>query len=176
MSRPSDPFEREMLAAMPKLRRAAMAWTRNPEQADDLVQDTMVRALGARDSYVLGSNMAAWLCVIGRNLFYSQRRRAWRSVQMPTIRGKDGTERDLTEQIPTPARQQDTLEFNDLLEALSYLPSEQRDAVLLIGEGLSYEEAAAELALEVGTVKSRASRGRAALEAYFTNPSVEEFS
>jgi len=176
MSRPTDQFEREILAAMPKVRAFAFKLTRDRDQADDLVQDTMVRALAARESFALGTSAAAWMCFIARNQFYSDKRRAWRWAPTPEIRGKDGEELDFFERIPVGPNQHQKLELDDLLEAVSYLPADQRETILLIGEGLSYEEAAAELGTSVGTVKSRACRGRAALEAYFSNPIVEEFA
>lgn len=176
MSRPRDQFEVEMLAAVPKLRATAAALTKNPDQAADLVQDTLAKAWTARGSFELGTNMVAWLSLIARNQFYSDRRRAWRWQQPPIGHSKSGEAIELFEQMLTVgARQHHKLELDDLLEALSYLPSEQRDAILLIGEGLSYDEAAGELATSAGTIKSRVSRARAALDAYFQT-TVEELT
>jgi len=174
MSRPTDQFEREILAAMPKVRAFAFKLTRDRDQADDLVQDTMVRALAARESFALGTSAAAWMCFIARNQFYTQRRRDWRWQQMPVGQSKRGEEVELDILPPTPANQQQKLELDDLLQAISYLHPLHREAIMLAAEGLSYEEMAAELGTEVGTVKSRVSRGRADLDAYFGNNIIEE--
>lgn len=161
-------FDAALIAATPKLRRAALVWTRDPDKAADLVQDTLVKALRARASFMLGTNMGAWLCFIGRNQFYSEKRRAWRMVQMPMLAGKDGGEISLAEQIPVAASQQDHIDLEELQEALSYLPSEMAEAIRCIAiDGLTYEEAANELDTETGTIKSRVSRGRKILDDYF---------
>lgn len=165
-----------MLEAMPKVRRAAMAWTRDVTAAEDLVQDALVKALGARDSFQLGTNMGAWVCFIARNVFFTQKRRSWRWQQMPTVRDKSGEEVEDIDFIQVAPNQHNKLELDDLLEAIGYLPADQREAILLIGEGLSYDEVAGELGVTEGTVKSRVSRGRVALGAYFNINHIEEFA
>jgi RNA polymerase sigma-70 factor (ECF subfamily) len=163
-----DPFDVELLAALPKLRRVARYLTKNPDQVEDLVQDTIERGLRGRESFVLGTNMGAWLSFIARNCWFTDRRKAWRWQQMPMSRSADGTEVEV-DLRPTPATQHIRLEIADLLIAISYLPPLMREAVLLAGEGLSYEEMSVELGCEVGTVKSRVSRGRDQINAYFGN-------
>lgn len=167
MARAPDPFEREMIAALPRLKRAALVWTRNPDAADDLVQETVIRAIAARDSYQLGTNMVGWLCFIARNQFISEKRRAWRSVTMPVFVSDAGGEVTLADLETVPASQCDSLELDDVMEALGYVTPVHADAVLAVAEGLSYEEAAEDLGVAVGTVKSRVARGRRELEAYF---------
>lgn len=169
-----DPFERDLLAALPKLRRVAIRLTRDSDAAADLVQDAIERAWRARESFALGTNMGAWLCFIGRNHFLSRKRRDWRWQQFPVGQNKHGEEVEFIDLLPAPANQHHKLELDDLLEALGYLPAEQRDAILLVGEGLSYDEAAAELGTSEGTIKSRVCRGRDALDAYFGNNIIEE--
>lgn len=161
-------FDRALVEAIPRLRRAALAWTKDVDQAADLVQEALTRALKARASFALGSNMVAWLCFIARNQFYSDKRRGWRSVQMPTFIAADGSEFSLADQIPVAPPQMDTLELEELQEALGYLPDDMAEAIRCVAiDGLSYEEAAAEIGTETGTIKSRVSRGRKILDAYF---------
>jgi RNA polymerase sigma-70 factor (ECF subfamily) len=161
VSRPADPFEAELLATLPKVRACARSLVRSAQGADDLVQDTVERGLRYRDSFEMGTNMAGWLCFICRNLFLSERRRAWRSVAMA-----DGQ----AERVPTRASAHHLVELKELLDAMSFLPEPQREALLTISmssDGEDYESAAALLGTQVGTVKSRVSRGRDALEAFF---------
>lgn len=168
MAHVPDAFERELVAALPRVRAACLAWTRNEDRAADLVQSAVERALKNRDSYALGSNMAAWVTFIARNVFYSERRRDWRWQQPPVVRGKDGEEVEAFDLLLTVKPVGTTrLELGELLEAMSYLPADQQEAILMVAEGLSYEDVAVAVGTETGTVKSRVSRGRAQLETYF---------
>ncbi|HEV7371258.1 sigma-70 family RNA polymerase sigma factor [Arenibaculum sp.] len=141
---------------IPALRRFARALVGHPERADDLVQDTLERALTRLDSYTPGTNMRAWLFTILRNAHINELRRA-RTTTAP-----DETLEALSP--PAPAGQEHGLAMRDLQRALAQLTPEMREVLLLIGlEGLSYEEAATVLCAKVGTVKSRLCRGREAL-------------
>jgi RNA polymerase sigma-70 factor (ECF subfamily) len=149
---PLDRLEQEI----PALRRFARALVGHPERADDLVQDTLERALTRLDSYTPGTNMRAWLFTILRNAHINELRRA-RTTATP-----DETLEALIP--PVQAGQEHSLSLRDLQRALRRLTPEMREVLLLIGlEGMSYEEAAEVLGAKVGTVKSRLCRGREAL-------------
>lgn len=154
-----DAFSAEMVTHLPFLNRFARKLTFNVTAAEDLVQDTVERALKAWESFTPGTNMRGWLAFILRNHFYSDRRRAWRNVQM----AEGQAERTLIA-IDNPLMR---LELQDTLTALQFVRPEHREALLLIAEGVDYDTAAQMLGTEVGTVKSRVSRGRTELELYF---------
>jgi len=145
-----------MLALLPSLRAFALSLTNAREVADDLVQDTLVRALAKIDQFEPGTNMGAWLFTILRNIFYGQCRRAKREIEDP-----DGS---YAARLWAPPEQHARCDVQDMLRALGKLPADQREALLLIvAEGLSYEEAARICGVAVGTIKSRVSRGRVRL-------------
>ncbi len=135
------------------------------EDGDDLLQDTLARAWAARARYEPGTNFKAWLFRIARNHFLSGLRRSARSVQWNA---------DLHDSLLVSAPVQDEgLHRRDFDRALAGLPPAQREALLLIGEeGLSYEEAALHAGEAIGTMKSRVSRGRAAVIAHFAGESL----
>ncbi|MBI1292867.1 RNA polymerase subunit sigma, partial [bacterium] len=81
MSEAGDPFKRELLAVLPNLRAFAVSLCGNPDRADDLVQDAILRAWGAQQSFTIGTNLRAWVFTILRNEFYSQMRKRGREVQ-----------------------------------------------------------------------------------------------
>jgi RNA polymerase sigma-70 factor (ECF subfamily) len=138
------------------MRAFARTMTGNPAQADDLAQEALAKAWQCRDSFTMGTNMKAWAFMILRNQFYSDMRRAWRSVQLD----QEAAERTLLASDDPNA----PLELNELRMALASLPVDQREAVILVGAGgMSYEEAAEICDCAVGTVKSRVSRARDAL-------------
>ena len=142
-----------MLAALPNLRAFALSLANTRDVADDLVQDTIVRALAHIDQFQPGTNMGAWLFTILRNLFYSQCRRAKHEIEDP-----DGS---YAARLRAPPEQHAKCDVQDVLRALGKLPADQCEALLLIvAEGLSYEEAAKVCGVAVGTMKSRVSRGR----------------
>jgi RNA polymerase sigma-70 factor (ECF subfamily) len=149
-------FKRELVAIVPKLRAFARTMTGNAAAADDLSQDALSKAWEARASFAMGTNMKAWLFMILRNQFYSDKRRSWRQTQLD----QEAAERTLvaTDDPAAP------LALNELRQALATLPMEQREALVLVGAGgFAYEEAAAICGCAVGTVKSRVSRARQAL-------------
>jgi RNA polymerase sigma-70 factor, ECF subfamily len=142
-----------MLAALPNLRAFAMSLSGNADRADDLVQETVMRAMANINTFTPGTNMAAWLFTILRNLFRSQYRKRRREVEDP-----DG---GYLASLKIPPEQFGRLEFKELIEALAKLPDVQREALLLVAaSGFSYDEAAAICEVAVGTIKSRVSRAR----------------
>jgi RNA polymerase sigma factor (sigma-70 family) len=153
----SDPdFRRELEATIPSLRGYGRSIARDADFADDLLQETLAKAWAGRGRFEAGTNMRAWTFTIYRNLFYSQMRRARFSAPWNDL----AAERLLV----SGAAQHDVIDLADLYRALDRIPATQRDAILLIGAGgLAYEEAAAILNCAIGTIKSRVSRGRAAL-------------
>lgn len=151
-----DSFKTELLGLVPFLRAFARSLTGNPEAADDLAQETLVKAWQSRNSFIPGTNLKAWLFTILRNQFYSDRRRAWRQAPW---------DQEAAENIPgTNDDQGWAAELSDTTRALRCLSDEQREALILVGAGgFSYEDAAAICNCAVGTVKSRVARARKAL-------------
>jgi RNA polymerase sigma-70 factor (ECF subfamily) len=146
-------FRDGLMAALPNLRAFAVSLTRNGDRADDLVQDTLFRAWDKRASFQPGTNLNAWLFTILRNSFHSDQRKRIREVE-----DSDG---EYAASLATVPDQLDSLHLADLQNALSHLPPDQREALLLVGaEGLSYEEVAAICGCAVGTIKSRVNRAR----------------
>ena len=142
-----------VLAAVPSLRAFAISLCGNVDRADDLVQETMLRALANIDSFQPGSNMPAWLFTILRNLFRSEYRKRRREVE-----DADGS---YAETLKTHPEQTSHVEFKEFSVALNKLPEDQREALILIGAGgFSYEEAAILCDCSVGTLKARVSRAR----------------
>ena len=151
-------FKQELAAMLPHLRAFGRSLCGNADLADDLVQETMLKAWKARAQYVPGpSSMKSWAFVILRNCFLSQMRRKKFTAEYDEL----AAERLLV----APDDQDDSLHLADVQRALLMLPVDQREALILIGAGqLSYEEAAAICGCAIGTTKSRVSRGRAALQ------------
>jgi len=151
-----DDFRTELLALIPFLRAFARSLCGNPETADDLAQETLVKAWQSRDTFIPGTNLKAWLFTILRNQFYSDRRRAWRQAPW---------DQESAERIPGSREDQNwAAELSDTARALRCLSDEQREALILVGAGgFSYEDAAAICHCAVGTVKSRVARARRAL-------------
>lgn len=150
-------FKTELLAAIPSLRAFAVSLSQNADKADDLVQETLVKAWDKHASFQMGTNLKAWLFTILRNEFYSQMRKRGREVQ--------DSEGIMTERLAVHPSQDGKLDLADFREALEMLPEDQREAIILIGaSGFSYEEAATICECAVGTIKSRVSRARARLQ------------
>lgn len=146
-------LEQEMLRHLPSLRAFAMSLSRDRTQADDLVQETIVRAWGNIDSFEPGTNMRAWLFTILRNCFYTMRRKQKREVA-----DEDGA---LAGQLSVKPDHDGQLALEEFKDAFQQLRDEQREALLLVGvSGFSVEEAAEMCGCAPGTIKSRASRGR----------------
>lgn len=149
-------FKHDLLELIPFLRAFARSLCGNQETADDLAQETLVKAWQARDMFAPGTNLKAWLFTILRNQFYSDRRRAWRQAPW---------DQEAAERIPGSAGEQSwAAELSDTARALSCLSDEQREALILVGAGgFSYEDAARICNCAVGTVKSRVARARKSL-------------
>ena len=142
-----------MLAAVPRLRAFAISLSGSVDRADDLVQETLLRAMTSIDSFKPGTNMCAWLFTILRNFSRSEFRKRRREVE-----DADGSYLD---SLQSPPEQHSRLEFKELFDALAKLPFVQREAVLLVAAaGFSYEDAAAISGTAEGTIKSRVNRAR----------------
>jgi RNA polymerase sigma-70 factor, ECF subfamily len=164
-----DPVLRDqILAAIPSLRAFAISLSGNVDRADDLVQETILRALANIQSFQPGTNMPAWLFTILRNLFRSEYRKRRREVE-----DADGS---LAETLKSQPEQLGRVEFQEFRDALSQLPSEQREALILVGaSGFSYEEAADICECAVGTIKSRVNRARSRLAKLLEVENIDEF-
>ncbi len=152
-----EDFKAQLAQVIPHLRAFGRSLSGSRDLADDLVQETLLKAWAARDRFQAGTNMRAWTFIILRNLFLSQMRRA-------RFKGEwdDFTAGKL---LAAPAGQDRRVELSDLQRALLQLPQAQREALILVGAGgFAYEEAASICNCAVGTIKSRVARGRAALE------------
>jgi RNA polymerase sigma-70 factor, ECF subfamily len=146
----------ELRAAIPTLRAFAMSLCGNRDHADDLVQDTLVRAWAKMDRFEAGTNLHAWLFTILRHAFYSDRRKRIREVE-----DADGSYAGRLFSIPD---QEARLDLEDFQRALMKLSPDQREALLMVSvEGFSYEEAAEICGCVLGTVKSRVNRARTRL-------------
>jgi RNA polymerase sigma-70 factor (ECF subfamily) len=157
-----------MLAAIPGLRAFALSFSGNADRADDLVQETLVRAMANIDKFTPGTNMPAWLFTILRNRFRSEYRTRRREVEDP--------EGSYLASLKSPPEQFGRLEFKELLEALAKLPDVQREALLLVAaSGFSYEDAAVICETAVGTIKSRVSRARQRLAELLVMDSAADF-
>ena len=150
-----DPRD-ELVDHLPAMRAFAISLTRNGATADDMVQDTLVKAWTNIEKFQQGTNMRAWLFTILRNTYYSSRRKSNREVA-----DVDGV---FTDNLAEKPAHDGHMQMNDFRKALDQLSDEQREALLLIGaSGFSYEEAAEMCGVAVGTIKSRTNRARAQL-------------
>ncbi|MDB5700444.1 MAG: sigma-70 family polymerase sigma factor [Sphingomonadales bacterium] len=158
-------FKEQLGLVIPQLRAFGRSLSGDRDLADDLVQETLMKAWAARGRFQAGTNMRAWTFIILRNLYFSQvRRRRFR-----------GEWDDLTADriLAAPASQDRHVELGDLQRALLQLPQSQREALILVGAGgFAYEEAAEICGVAVGTIKSRVARGRVALEAAMSDPAL----
>jgi RNA polymerase sigma-70 factor, ECF subfamily len=149
-------FREKLISEIPSLRVFALSLARSRQTADDLVQETLLKAWSHSASFIEGSNMRAWLFTILRNTFYSLYRKRGREVQ--------DTDGIYSERVAVPANQHGVVDLADFRTALAKLPHDQREVLIMVGAaGLSYEEAADVCKIPVGTVKSRVNRARAKL-------------
>ncbi|TXN21008.1 sigma-70 family RNA polymerase sigma factor [Methylobacterium sp. WL9] len=147
-------FRCDLLATLPALRRFSHSLA--PNHADDLVQETLLKAWACRHQYKVGTNFKAWLFTILRNLFYSQTRRRKREVE-------DVDDVAAAQLVALPS-QEHGMDLQKVWNLVAKLPATQREALLLVAaQGMTYEAAAEVLGCQVGTVKSRVSRARTAL-------------
>ena len=149
-------FHEQLKIILPRLRIYALSLTRDRDSADDLVHDTVIKALTGRNSFQPGTNLAAWLFRIQRNEFISGLRRRRPTVPVDTA---------IAESLSHPPHQDSGLVMREFLSAFGKLAAAQREALLLaVLEGLPYETIAEHTGVSVGTVKSRISRARDTLE------------
>lgn len=148
-------FRADLMAVIPSLRAYARSLCYNRDLADDLTQEALTKGWAARKSFLPGSNFRGWIYRILRNHYFSVTRVSRRFVTLDP---------EITERLMvTPATQDAGLNLADLQRGLAKLPVEQREALLLMESGLRCEDIAEVMGTPVGTVKSRISRGRAAL-------------
>jgi RNA polymerase sigma-70 factor (ECF subfamily) len=157
-----------MLAAVPRLRAFAISLCGNVDRADDLVQETLLRAIANIKSFQPGTNMPAWLITILHNRFRTEYRTRRREVE-----DVDGS---YVDSLKSPPEQHSRVEFEEFRVTLAKLPSDQREALLLVGAaGFSYQEAAAVCETAVGTIKSRVNRARTRLSELLSIDSADKF-
>ena len=159
-------FKRDLVGLIPHLRAFARTLCGDAAAADDLAQDAVMKAWDARSSFQMGTNMKAWCFMILRNQFYSEKRRSWRSTQLD----QEAAERTLVA-VDDP---ESPIALDEMRLAMKMLPMEQREALILVGAGgFAYEEAADICGCAVGTVKSRVSRARRALQGILATGAYE---
>ena len=149
-------LQREVLEFLPALRAFARSLTRDRTEADDLVQETLLKALSNIDKFDPGTNLRAWLFTILRNTYYTEiRKRRRESDGLSVLAQQDSN---------MGPGQEWSVTLSSLKEALTHLPDDQREALVLVGAaGLSYEEAAEVCGCALGTIKSRVNRARTKL-------------
>ncbi|KQS61621.1 RNA polymerase subunit sigma-70 [Methylobacterium sp. Leaf361] len=149
-------FQASLLALVPNLQRFARSLLRSHVGADDLLQNTLLRAWRSRASFAPGTNLEAWLFTIMRNQFYNEHRKRGREVQ-----DEDGAQAERMVSLP---EQGGHLDLSDVQAALDRLAPPMRQALVLVAiENLTYEETAAVMQCRIGTVKSRVWRARTQL-------------
>jgi RNA polymerase sigma-70 factor (ECF subfamily) len=159
---PDPEFKEQLAAVIPHLRAFGRSLSGSRDLADDLVQETLLKAWAARKRFQAGTNMRAWTFIILRNLFLSQMRRA-------RFKG-EWDELTASKILAAPASQDRHIELSDMQRALMHLPQPQREALILVGAGgFAYEDAAEICGCAVGTIKSRVARGRVALESLLSS-------
>lgn len=153
---PSSSWRDDVVSLIPALRAFAWSLSHNASDADDLVQDTLIKAWTNRDKFEDGTNLRAWLFTILRNTYYTNVVRRRREV-----RDEDGVH---AATLTSPASQDWSVAMTALEAALKRLPDEHREALILVGgAGLTYEEAAEICGCALGTIKSRVNRARGRL-------------
>ena len=158
-------FHDQIIGILPKLRVQALALTRNRAAAEDLVQDTVCNALSAQQSFIPGTNFAAWMHRILRNRFISNLRKRRDTTDIDDVPAST---------FATDAPHEDRLALKDLAEAMNRLPTDQREAlVMVVVHGMSYEALAESTGCAVGTAKSRVFRARRQLESWMLGEKPE---
>jgi RNA polymerase sigma-70 factor (ECF subfamily) len=160
-----EAFRRDLTDLIPRMRAFGRTMTGDMTAGEDLAQESLAKAWAARHTYQPGTNLKAWVHMIMRNQFYSEKRRSWRTVPL---------EQDVAERtLPAISDPDSALALDELRRAMLMLPEEQREALILIGAGgCSYEEVAEICGAAVGTIKSRVSRARDRLALIFAEGSI----
>jgi RNA polymerase sigma factor (sigma-70 family) len=169
MAANGDPVRRELIALLPRLRRFARSLTRSADEADDLVQSALERALRNLDGWQPGTRLDSWMFRIMKNCWIDE-------IRSKTVRDRVLAPEEAGAAVGADGAMamEHYLEAQAVREAMSTLPEEQRLAVaLVLVEGFSYREAADMLEVPIGTVTSRLARGRAAIELKL-NPRAED--
>lgn len=165
--RRTDDFKDGLIREIPNLRAFAASLSGSMQLADDLVQDTLLKAWGNSDKFEPGTSLRAWLFTILRNTYYSLYRKRGREVQ-----DSEGT---YAERMATHGNQESHLDLADFRKALAKLPEEQREVLIMVGAtGLSYEEAAEICGVAIGTIKSRVNRARTKLAELLSIGSIDD--
>jgi RNA polymerase sigma-70 factor (ECF subfamily) len=165
--RRTEDFKDGLIREIPNLRAFAASLSGSMQLADDLVQDTLLKAWGNSDKFEPGTSLRAWLFTILRNTYYSLYRKRGREVQ-----DSEGT---YAERMATHGNQESHLDLADFRKALAKLPEEQREVLIMVGAtGLSYEEAADICGVAIGTIKSRVNRARTKLAELLSIGSVDD--
>jgi RNA polymerase sigma-70 factor (ECF subfamily) len=160
-----EAFRRDLTDLIPRMRAFGRTMTGDMTAGEDLAQESLAKAWAARDRYQPGTNLKAWVYMIMRNQFFSEKRRSWRIAPLDS----ETVERT----IPAISDPTATIALDELRRAMLMLPEEQREALILIGAGgCSYEEVAAMCGCAVGTIKSRVSRARDRLALIFAEGSI----
>ena len=150
-------FREKLIELIPFLRAFARTLCGHRDEADDLCQEALAKAWQSRGTFEPGTNLKAWLFMILRNQFYSEKRRAWRQ--------KPWDEATAEQSLVTSGTQHASMALSDVSRAMRLLPNEQREALILVGAGgFAYEEAAKICGCALGTIKSRVARARRTLE------------
>jgi RNA polymerase sigma-70 factor (ECF subfamily) len=164
----TNDFHEQLKALLPRLRVYALSLTRDRDNADDLVHDTVIKALGGRNSFIPGTNFSAWVFRIQRNEFISGLRRTRPSVPIDSA---------VADMLSHPAHQESGLVMREFMSAFAKLSTPQREALLLaVLEGQSYEVIAEHASVSVGTIKSRISRARDTLKRLLLEGDAPEIS
>lgn len=164
----SEAVRQGLISFLPNLRAFAITLCSDADRADDLVQDTMLKAWNSLDTFQEGTNLRAWLFTILRNTYFSDCRRRRREVS-----DDDG---EYVAQLCVPPSQHGAVDAQDMLKALALLTDDQREALILVGaEGFAYEEAAAICNCAVGTIKSRVNRARNRLSELLGIDAAQDF-
>ena len=148
-------LQREIVKLIPSLHAFSRTLTRNPTDADDLLQEGLLKALVNLHQFTPGTNLKAWMFTIVRNTFYTNYKKKRREVASPL---------EDTSAIGIEPTQDWSLTMDEVNEAMQHLPGDQKQALMLVGSaGMSYEKAAEVCGCALGTIKSRVSRGRTRL-------------
>lgn len=160
-------LQQQMLTFEPQLRAYAMSLSRSADRSDDLVQETLMRAISKIHTFRPGTNLGAWLTTILRNCYLSDLRRRRHEVE-----DADGC---YSESLRAAPEQEGLLEYKEFCAALREIPFDQREALMLVGAaGLSYEDTATLCRTTTGTIKSRINRARSRLAALLGIDNISE--